>query len=349
MAKEEVVRFRGDFVNRLKTRFFYGRLFARQITFPRIFNSINAELDAKSRNSRPGSKPYILKIETTNFCTNRCFFCLDGRRPPVDGERAWGTMDLTTFEEVLGLFADTALIALLYGYGEPLLDPTIGEKIETCSRAGVTSMISTDLLPADRKVIADVVDAGIDAIRISLHGDSRGTYEKYARTDKYEEVLDNLRFLLAYRSRREKHLLIEWLFCFHNYNVHEIESARQKARDMGVDHFRVTPLWVPPEAASEWMPPQVLEEFVKDAADLTCSIHYREIMVNWDGTLRPCCRNERTLKLDLGDFRDFEELWKGPIYKYIRNVSSGRCKPDAAMEVPCNVCEIVSGRKVPNW
>lgn len=347
MAKEEVVRIRGDFRSRCATRYFYGRLFLQHLTFRKFMNFLAVEQDIRFHALHPSSRPYILKVETTNICTNKCIFCFDGRRPPKEGERGWGTMSLETFEEIISKFRDTTLIAFLYGFGEPLLDPTIGEKIAVCRRAGVTSLISTDLLPPDKSIIGNVIDAGIDAIRISSHGASRKTYKKYTRTDRYDEVMANLKYLMDYRKKSGGgYPLVEWKFCFNNFNLKEIESARHMASELGIDYFRVTPMWVPPQVAEEWMPVEVIKEFSRKAASLTCNLHYRQLMINWDGTLRPCCRNERLLRNDVGHYSAFDEIWNGEVYEYIRNLTAGRGPVNLDMHVPCNTCEIVTGRKV---
>lgn len=259
-------------------------------------------------------------------------------------------MSLSSFTEIINRFRTTTLSALLYGFGEPLLDSTIAEKIAITSQAGITSVIASNLLPARQEIIRQIVDAGLDAVKLSCPGVSRRTYSKYTLTDRYQEVIANLEYLVDYRRKtRRRYPLLEWNFCYNNFNLNEIDQARAIAQRLKIDHFRISPMWAPPQMAEEWMPKDIIKAYNRSASELTCSRHYREIMVNWDGSLRPCCRNERLLRNDLGDVADFEQLWDGEIYQYIRELTAGGCMVERKRHTPCNDCEIVTGRKAAEW
>ena len=140
---------------------FYRRYFEQQ---PKTLEEIN-ELRSKT--------PVVFGIETTNNCNKECFFCPRGRGEMT---RSIRTMDSATIEKIIPYLrpwssSEWAVwrdfigqnfsyvsseeqtednfylyilprVLVLHGWGEPLLDRTLGDKIKTLSNAELETYFS---------------------------------------------------------------------------------------------------------------------------------------------------------------------------------------------------------------
>ena len=88
----------------------------------RRFNLLLAGLDQVLGRTRMLASPPVLQIEPTNICNLACPLCPSGRMA-----RAKGMMSAETFETILRDLGDTLMLAILYGWGEPFLNPALPE------------------------------------------------------------------------------------------------------------------------------------------------------------------------------------------------------------------------------
>ena len=94
----------------------------------------------------------------------------------------------------------------------------------------------------DDAAIEALVASGLDTINLSIDGATQATYEQYRKRGNLQLALDNARRLVAAKRRQQTaapHLY--WRYLDFPWNRHEIEMARQLARDIGVDEFGVEP------------------------------------------------------------------------------------------------------------
>ena len=79
----------------------------------------------------------------------------------------------------------------------------------------------------------DVVDAGIDFIRISVIGYNRELYKKWMNVDNFELILNNLRELKEYvKSSKAKLAAILYLITDNNNIDKEIETYKKNVIDV---------------------------------------------------------------------------------------------------------------------
>ena len=117
-----------------------------------------------------------VRIETTNRCNGSCIMC-----PRDEMTRPKVTMNYEHFTNlVTQAYEMGAELISPFGFGEPLLDSSIIDKIAFCSRMGLKTFITTNasLLGADMG--SDLLDAGLTHIRFSAHG----TFKNYEKVHK---------------------------------------------------------------------------------------------------------------------------------------------------------------------
>jgi radical SAM protein with 4Fe4S-binding SPASM domain len=133
------------------------------------------------------------RIENTNACGYRCQMC-----PREKQTRKIGFMSLKDFELVLSkLPLNQKAQVHLHGYGEPLLDKTLPEKIALISKKPQLSsfIISTLGVELEKAAFENLVDAGLKSLLISCYGSTPENYKAIHGTDKLELVKHNLRTL----------------------------------------------------------------------------------------------------------------------------------------------------------
>lgn len=144
-----------------------------------------------------------MQIETVGACNLFCSMC-----PTMTYEEGKVLMSDDIFEKVLKFISDNKNNIKdinLSGWGEPLLDKKLAERIAAIK--AVNSLIKVSitsngtLLKEDR--IYSILDSGIDHIRISFDAASKKTYEKIRIGADYDSVINNLKNLSILRNRRE--------------------------------------------------------------------------------------------------------------------------------------------------
>ena len=114
------------------------------------------------------------RIETTNKCNSHCIMC-----PREKMTRPLTTMGDAFFTNLVDqTVALGASIISTFGYGEPLLDPTLSEKILYCSGKGLDTYLTTNATLLDEEWSANLIYAGLKNIRFSLHATTPENYEK---------------------------------------------------------------------------------------------------------------------------------------------------------------------------
>ena len=117
-----------------------------------------------------------VRIETTNKCQARCEMCSHDKMT-----RSKHTMSNGHFR-YLALQAQELGATLIspYGFGEPLMDPDIAEKIRFCSIIGLDTFLTTNAGFLNTNMAYDLLDAGLKRLRISAHG----LWEDYDKAHK---------------------------------------------------------------------------------------------------------------------------------------------------------------------
>ena len=134
-----------------------------------------------------------IRIENTNSCGYRCVMCPRDRQT-----RPIGFMTLEDFSLILDKIGPFAGSVHLHGYGEPLLDRHLIEKVRRLKKISPNCrslFISTLGVKVADRFFTDLARAGLDYIVISLYGFTPESYQKIHGVDQLSRVKHNLQLL----------------------------------------------------------------------------------------------------------------------------------------------------------
>lgn len=147
------------------------------------------------------SMPVPLFFTVGNICTANCVFC--GYQNNIDKK---AMMSFETFKHGLEQYLAMGgeWIDFTTPSGDPLVDMDLPRKIAYARERGVKkiSLATNGILLAYRDTYKALIDHHVDWVVLSTPGFNRDAYRRIYRADKYDEVLDGITKLAAYRQER---------------------------------------------------------------------------------------------------------------------------------------------------
>ena len=248
--------------------------------------------------------PESVQIEATNICNAKCTFC-----PRDDMKRRQGIMDMALFTRIVDQCASLGIGHVrMHNYGEAFVDKKLPEKIAYAKSTGIPEVgviTNGSLLGPD--VARAVIEAGLDAINISLDAAGKETFEATRLGLKYDKVIANVEGLVRIRrelGRRRPKLILSF--------VRQDNSAEEQAF---IDHWSAVADKIHVTELHNWA------GTLRRRADVNfpCYRQWLTFTVLWDGRVSLCCAD-----LDghvvLGDLntQTIAEIWNGDAYRRVR-------------------------------
>jgi radical SAM protein with 4Fe4S-binding SPASM domain len=141
--------------------------------------------------------PKTLYFETTNRCNLRCKGCIL-YRGNWEQDRDMSLQDLAMITAQLPELER----AVLHGIGEPLLNNALPAMVRHLKERGVFVLFNSNGILLNETWQKDLMDAGLDELRISLDAASPQGYQAVRSSDRYDQVVRNLKSFL---KRQKKH------------------------------------------------------------------------------------------------------------------------------------------------
>ena len=248
--------------------------------------------------------PEIVQIESTNICNAKCVFC-----PRDDMERKQGIMDMALFTKIVDECAALGIGHVrMHNYGEPFVDRALVEKVRYAKQKGIpqVGMISNGSL-INEAAARGMIEAGLDAINISVDASGKEVFESTRVGLKYDKVIANIERLLALREqagRRRPKLILSFVRQNNSEDEHAfIEHWRTKA-----DKIHITDL-------HNWA--GTLNQ--KSDVNYPCYRPWLTFTALWDGRVSLCCADFDGSTI-LGDLRThtISEIWNSGTYRALR-------------------------------
>lgn len=160
----------------------------------------------------PLRTPYAVYIFPTNLCNFMCNYCghsLGLSEMKKEYDLCAENMSIDTFQRVLDQlkeFPDQLKVISLTGHGEPLVNRELEQMVAYAKKSKVTKRIETisnaSLLTHERS--EQLVDAGLDCIRISLQGLSTEKYQEVCkRKIDFSKLVEEIQYLYNHRKQCE--------------------------------------------------------------------------------------------------------------------------------------------------
>ena len=265
--------------------------------------------------------PDIVQIESTNICNAKCVFC-----PRDEMHRRQGIMTVELFRKIVDECADLGITHIrMHNYGEAFIDRKLVEKVRYAKQKGIreVGMISNGSLITE-PVARGMIDAGLDAINISVDASGKEVFESTRIGLKYDKVIANIERLVRLRDesgkRRPKLIL-----SFVRQNNSADEQAFIEHWGSIADKIHVTDL-------HNWAGTLNKESDV----NFPCYRPWLTFTVLWDGRVSLCCADfdGRTILGNLNT-HSIADVWNAEPYRNARRQHLESGGPDI-----CRACDL---------
>ena len=251
-----------------------------------------------------------IRVEVATKCNYRCIIC-----PIEDLTRKPEIMSFDLFKLIFDkINSETSQYDTLAfpGMGEPMLDPTLDDKIVYAKERGFSVLILTNgsFLTPDRW--RKFEEIGVDSVRVSVYGDTPESYAKVhgvKDTSLFEKVKDNLTKISE--IKKDTQLLL-------TYNI--VDEYNEAALDSWIEYWEskvdLLEVWRP----HNWVDSKNYRT-VKSEKLKTCGRPFNTpLQIQVDGTVNMCCFDFDG-KLLLGDLKkqSLKEIFESPMYRKIVN------------------------------
>ena len=258
--------------------------------------------------------PSVIMIENTNCCNARCVMC-----PRDTLTRKPGFMEFGLFEKIMKELsgAKGKPIVHLHGFGEPLLDTLLPERIKLAKACGIEhTYIVTNASLLFAETSKKIIDAGLDAMKISFYGTDEASYNATMRRLDYTVALQNIKDFLRIRKELKKSqpkLILQYL--------------PQETNGAKTGEFQS--LWrsLPDKIAGDCLNVSSLDNFgggksyntIGERIASVCFYPWTALSVLRDGRAVTCCVDYNGVQ-GVGDLnrQSIREIWNGPELSAIR-------------------------------
>jgi len=120
----------------------------------------------------------------------------------------------------------------IVGGGEPLLCPNITDIFKIIHIKHLHGRLITNGSLLSPKIIKSLISSNFESIRISFHAATRHTYKKIHGIDHFNQVINNIKYLI---SHRQLHPQVILYFVIQRDNICEIENFVDLAYKLHVD------------------------------------------------------------------------------------------------------------------
>jgi MoaA/NifB/PqqE/SkfB family radical SAM enzyme len=164
---------------------------AKQADPRRYFESIGEE-----RTPVATQDPVCLYLEVTNRCNLLCTTCprtFEELEPPSD-------MSWELFTSIVEQFPKIERV-VLHGVGEPMMVAGLPKMVRYLKDRGVYVLFNTNGTLMREKKTRELIEAGLDEMRISLDAAEPKAFEAVRGRDLFDRIVRNLRNFIALKDR----------------------------------------------------------------------------------------------------------------------------------------------------
>jgi MoaA/NifB/PqqE/SkfB family radical SAM enzyme len=280
----------------------------------------------------PLEVPLSLQICITECCNLRCEFCLHGTEKAT--EYPFETMPVEYIHKLVDDFYKNnkkVKQILISGIGEPLIHRDIIEIVKALHKISEKIGIVSNGTLLNEKVSEDLLEAGLDILRISINGLTKEDYIKYTNTQVDPKVMQrNIKYFheqAQLRNGKGKSPCLTYVKIM-NYMVDTDEK-----RKIYFDSYQNISDLVNVENLNAVSPDVKYKDIADVDLNLTrrgtrreevqiCPRPFYEAVVAGNGDVLACCHDfwlnpHATVMGNIKD-QNFLEIWNSPKFNYFR-------------------------------
>ena len=233
--------------------------------------------------------PFLIDVELTNHCNNRCIFC---------GQQTMMRHKGFIFEEVLRKVVDECSLyrapIRFIRWGEPFLHPQIIDFSKYVKSKGLILHITNNGLAIKESDMEALVKLEVDSLIFSFQGVTKDGYEIMRNNSRYDELKANVLKMVDLRGGREK----PFIHISTTVTNEPIRDIRRFVKYWGgiVDSCGVGRTNLSRLSAHQIKSLKFLEklELLKQQETVKkiyrpCAEVYQKLSVDWDGKVSCCC------------------------------------------------------------
>ena len=258
--------------------------------------------------------PSEILIENTNCCNAHCVMC-----PRETLTRKRGFMEFGLFERIIREVSSVKRrpVVHLHGFGEPLLDESLPERIMLAKACGIShTYLVTNASLLFPETSRRIINAGLDTMKISFYGADEESYQATMRGLDFKVALHNITEFVKIRKELKKRTPKLILQCLPK------EADEPKAEEC-------QSLWrsVLDKRAGDRLNRMALHNYgggraynrVGGRIVSVCFYPWTALSVLWDGKAVTCCMDYNGAQ-EVGDLnsQSVKDIWNGPVLSAIR-------------------------------
>ena len=171
--------------------------------------------------------PLTINYEINSQCNLNCIMC--NRKNFYQEDHL---MDFETFRNIYDQTRPS--YAALHGYGEPLLNKNLFKMINYAKSHSSKTTITSNLVALQDRG-EELIDSGLDLLKVSLDTTNPETYHQIRQVDSFSQVIENLKKLIEIKKIRKTNLPeIRINFTIMKYNYKEIPEIIKLANYLGI-------------------------------------------------------------------------------------------------------------------
>lgn len=335
-----------NYKNRGRLLRVYGRSLLRYATPKKILNALQTELAYRRRVTNVRSMPYLINVEPLYYCNLECPLCDRQIFPSARPGKAAGRLSLDLWERILDEIGDYLFQCQIFGQGEPLLDWQRTKAIvESAHRRRIFTLLSTNCTLVTPAIAAELPATGLDHLVCAIDGVTQASYSRYRVGGDVEKALAGMRLFAKERDRQNSPMQIEWQFLVHQHNLHELETARQIADDLGVflRFANLHGMEFDPALQAEWLPddPQWSAGRVaygEVRQSYPCYFLWRALILNSNGKMARCLIYQNVAEYADAHTQTIREIYNSPTMQRARELFKKGPVSEGDFPSPCKNC-----------
>jgi radical SAM protein with 4Fe4S-binding SPASM domain len=273
--------------------------------------------------------PISVSIEPTTACNLSCPECPSGLKSFT---RSTGTIRNDAFRQKIDKLFKETLYLNFYFQGEPFLHKNFLDMVAYASSKGMYTVTSTNAHFFDDDTAKKTIQSGLDRLIVSIDGTTQDIYEQYRIGGDLSKVLKGVSSLVSWKKKlRSNTPMIVFQYLVVKPNEHQIDSAKELAKELGVDDiwFKTAQVYdhhhdpnglIPTiDKYSRYKKLNSGESILKGKMKSHCWKMWHSNVITWDGNVVPCCFDKDASHV-LGNLVDssMREIWKNNKYEHFR-------------------------------